>query len=271
MMRDLTLLDGAVGTELQRRGLPTDGPGWSAGVLAAHGQALARLHAEYAAAGATVHTAATFRTTARGVGADWPQRTRQAVRLARQAVPAAHRVAGSMAPLADCYHPEQTPEDPGPTHQAHADCLASAGVDLLLCETFADPAELRTAAAAALSTGLPTWAAMSPGPFEPLITPAQGARLARELVSMGVERVLVNCLPARDAGDWLPVLADCGAPWGIYANAGSKADGLGWGAAEGPARYARLARQWVAAGATAIGGCCGTGPAHIAALREALS
>jgi hypothetical protein len=47
-------------------------------------------------------------------------------------------------------------------------------------------------------------------------------------------------------------------------------DGIGWrdDAAEGPSAYTQLAEQWIAAGATIVGGCCGTGPAHIAELAR---
>ena len=63
-------------------------------------------------------------------------------------------------------------------------------------------------------------------------------------------------------------LARIGVPFGAYANAGDAAERLGWEWAteDAPARYAAYAREWEACGATILGGCCGTGPAHIAAL-----
>ena len=125
----ITLLDGAMGTELERRGVRTDGPGWSAGANDHAPHEIQAIHRAYASAGATVHTANTFRTTPRGLGAGWERALHEAVRLARSAVPRGHQVAGSFAPLEDCWHPERSPSDPGPEQRRIAAELASAGVD----------------------------------------------------------------------------------------------------------------------------------------------
>jgi S-methylmethionine-dependent homocysteine/selenocysteine methylase len=57
---------------------------------------------------------------------------------------------------------------------------------------------------------------------------------------------------------------------GAYANAGAPEEGLGWAADVDAAadRYLQLADRWVAAGASLLGGCCGTGPAHVRRLAE---
>ena len=59
-------------------------------------------------------------------------------------------------------------------------------------------------------------------------------------------------------------------PLGAYANNGHPEDTAGW-AFTGeypPARYLEKAREWAAMGAQVLGGCCGTAPEHIRALRE---
>jgi S-methylmethionine-dependent homocysteine/selenocysteine methylase len=78
----------------------------------------------------------------------------------------------------------------------------------------------------------------------------------------------VNCIPAARTLAYLEHLAGIGVPFGAYANAGSPEEGIGWGAAGAEAAqvYLEFARSWVNAGATIVGGCCGTGPAHIEAL-----
>jgi S-methylmethionine-dependent homocysteine/selenocysteine methylase len=93
---------------------------------------------------------------------------------------------------------------------------------------------------------------------------------ARRCVDVGASAVLVNCLPAKDVLDRLEQLAELGVPFGAYANAGDERDGYGWGADPELAagRYEELARRWIEAGATIVGGCCGTGPAHIARLAH---
>jgi S-methylmethionine-dependent homocysteine/selenocysteine methylase len=59
-----------------------------------------------------------------------------------------------------------------------------------------------------------------------------------------------------------------GVPFGAYANAGDRREAVGWDAEahEAARRYAALARTWRDAGATLVGGCCGTRPEHVAAL-----
>jgi S-methylmethionine-dependent homocysteine/selenocysteine methylase len=69
---------------------------------------------------------------------------------------------------------------------------------------------------------------------------------------------------------YLDSLSSLSAPIGVYANAGREEEGLGW-SSSGPRAahaYADLAERWKDAGATVIGGCCGTGPLHIRALSE---
>lgn len=268
----ITLLDGPLGTELIRRGVPAPAPGWSAYALETAPEVVAAIHRDYAAAGATLHTADTFRTKRRAFPDRWEALARRAVRLAREAVPAGHRVAGSVAPLEDCYRPDLSPADPGPEHRELAQALAGAGVDVLLCETFPHVGECLAAVEACVATGVETWAAFTAGPSADLLSPAQIAAGARAAWDAGAAVVLVNCVPVADTRRFLEPLAEDGRPFGAYANAGHTRDGIGWEhqTAEGPARYAALATGWAALGASVIGSCCGTGPAHTAALRAAL-
>ena len=85
----------------------------------------------------------------------------------------------------------------------------------------------------------------------------------------GAATILVNCVPAdRVLRYVVPLIErDLGVPIGVYANAGPRERGIGWGEPGGPERYADLAEAWVAAGVHLVGGCCGTDPDHIRALR----
>ncbi len=125
----ITLLDGPLGTELAARGVPTPGPGWSAFALDDAPEVVVAIHRDYARAGATVHTANTFRTKRRQLGVRWEELARRAIDLARGAVPAGQRVAGSIAPLEDCYRPDLSPPNPRPEHRELARALAAAGAD----------------------------------------------------------------------------------------------------------------------------------------------
>src|SRR5260221_11158877 len=117
------ILDGATGTELERRGFATRLPLWSAGAIDADPELVARIHADYLAAGVDVITANTFRTQRRtlahaGSGARAEELTCRAVELARRAAGDRAWVFGSSSTLEDCYHPERVP-DPALLARAH--------------------------------------------------------------------------------------------------------------------------------------------------------
>ena len=271
----VTVLDGPLGTELDRRGVDTSLPLWSARALLEVPEVVAAIHRDYAAAGATVHTANTFRTRRGTLGDRWREVTMQAVRIARDAVPTSQRIAGSLAPIEDCYRPDLSPADPRPEHRAMARALADGGADLILCETFPHVGEGLVAVEEAVATGLPTWAAFTAGPGADLLTPAQIGEAARGAIERGAEAVLVNCVPAVRTLEFLRPLAGLGVPFGAYANAGAPDDRVGWQSPEdtpeAAARYADLAREWLALGATLVGACCGTGPEHVRALARLVS
>jgi S-methylmethionine-dependent homocysteine/selenocysteine methylase len=278
------VLDGATGTELERRGVSTPLPLWSARALLEAPDVLERIHRDYVEAGAEVLTADTFRTQTRtlaraGRGDQAPELTARAVALARRAAldaaPARPvRVAGSMPPLEDCYRPDLVPADAALAreHAEHAANLVAAGADLLLLETHNCVREAVAAAGAARETGLPFWVSFVCDADAHLLS-GEPLAVALEAVSaLGPDLVGVNCLPPRAAAAALPILAASGRPFGVYANLGTPAvdTGKGWSDACTPRTFAAHAADWIAAGARAVGGCCGTGPAHVRAITRRL-
>ncbi len=267
----MEILDGPIGTELIARGVALDGPDWSARAIRRAPDLLAEVHAAYSRAGATLHTANTFRTQPRVLGDRWRDDLRAAVTIARAAVPDGQYVLGSIGPIEDCYRPDLSPGSAALSlHAETARALADAGCDALLCETFAHEAEALAALRAARETGLPVWLSLTAGPFGELLTPSDFERIGAEAVAVGVDRLLANCIAATLVTPFVEALASLGVPVGVYANAGAKDERLGWEDATRDAgkRYVKLAELWAEIGATVIGGCCGTGPAHIRALRE---
>jgi S-methylmethionine-dependent homocysteine/selenocysteine methylase len=275
------LLDGATGSELQRRGVDTRLPLWSAAALWTAPDAVAVLHREYVAAGAEVVTANTFRTRARtfaqagrsDAARDW---TRRAVEIARTS--GARYVAGSLAPLEDCYSPALVPDDSAlaDEHGAFASDLASAGVDLILCETMNTVREALAATRAATATGLPTIASFVCGTDGRLLSGESVADAAEALLALPVVALAINCTPTAAVARPLQELLDtargrvlCGA----YGNVG-KTDAIEGFRCTGEfdaEAYAQVAMGWVGQGAWLIGGCCGTGPEHVAAVRKRLA
>jgi homocysteine S-methyltransferase len=266
----VVLLDGPMGTELVRRGVSLPALAWSAAALDMAPDVVATIHGEYVKAGATVHTANTFRTKRRAVGQRWDELARRAVRIAR-ARAASGRVAGSIAPLEDCYMPHRSPgRSSRAEHRELVRVLADEQVDLLLCETFAASQEAAIAVEEASLTGVETWVALTAGPDGSLLTPLAMREAARSCVSAGARAVLVNCTPASQTLRFVEAVSGLGVPYGAYANAGDRAEGMGWGAETGTASavYAEFARSWVQNGATIVGGCCGTGPLHVSELAR---
>ena len=260
-MFDFILMDGPMGTELGRRGCELPDRTWSAWANRHDPDSVRAVHADYALAGAQVHTANTFRTKRRSFPDDWQILTRRAVELARQALPSGSRLAGSIAPLEDCYRPDLSPPDSRGEHREMARELAAAGVDLLLCETFPHAPEALVAVEESLATGLPCWVAFTAGPDGDLMSPVEMGRAAAEAARLGAAAVLVNCTSAELSLPYVKELLETGMPVGAYANVGEN-----W---EAPVEsYVDCAREWVAAGASIVGSCCGTGPDHVAALAS---
>ena len=270
------LLDAALGTELSRRGAPSAPPLWSARAVLERPDLVLAVHRENVEAGADVLTAATFRTQPRLLGAAARDATRRAVALAREA--SAMRpgilVAGSVAPVEDCWRPDLVPADAelARLHALHAEALAGSGVDLLLLETFGTAREWRAAARAAAETGLPVVACATTRADGALLTGEPLAAAARALLDLPVPPAAlgVSCVPARRLGESLALLAAAapGLPLAAYGNTGLPLDESAGLFAEPvpPEEYAEKARGWVALGARLVGGCCGTRAARGAAL-----
>ena len=84
MAEPVQLLDGPLGTELMRRGVPTPLPGWSAHALETEPTVVEAIHRDYARAGATIHTTNTFRTRRRVFPGPTPGRSAICARRARK-------------------------------------------------------------------------------------------------------------------------------------------------------------------------------------------
>jgi S-methylmethionine-dependent homocysteine/selenocysteine methylase len=283
---DLVLLDGALGTELARRGVPTPLPLWSAAAVLSTPEAVRQIHEEYILAGADVITAGTFRTTPRamakaGRAGEAERVLAQAVALAREArrrVAPSRQViiAGSIAPLEDCYRPDLAPpaEVAEREHAELAVMLARAGVDAILIETMNTIGEARAAVHSAKSTGLAVLVSFICRSEQQLLSGESLAEGVRAVEAWKPDAVLVNCTAPEIARGCLDTLAVATRlSRGAYANAGSPdLAGGTWthDPAWTPEEFAKIAAEWVRHGAQIVGGCCGTTPAHIRAIRAAL-
>jgi S-methylmethionine-dependent homocysteine/selenocysteine methylase len=283
---ELIVLDGALGTELERRGVSTPLPLWSAQALLDAPDTIRAIHEDYVAAGADIITANTFRTTPRtlakaGRAAEAERLVELAVGLAREAAVRTRGardvlVAGALAPLEDCYRPDLAPE-PRVAEREHAEQavrLARQGVDLILIETMNSSAEAKAALRGAKAAGVPVLVSFICKSAREIWNGEVLADAVRAVEPFKPDAILVNCVPPGDVADCLGEMSRATRlPLGCYPNAGepNMAEGT-WrfDPAWTPERFAEAAAGWVARGAQIVGGCCGVGPDHIRALRLAL-
>jgi S-methylmethionine-dependent homocysteine/selenocysteine methylase len=280
ILRRTRVLDGATGTELERRGVSCALPLWSARALLEAPEVVRAVHRDYALAGAEALTANTFRTQARslahaGIAHRAPELTALAVRLARegaQEAGCAHAfVFGSAPPLEDCYQPALVPGDEALAreHEAHARNLAAAGVDAVLVETMNTAREGEAALRAAREAGLPALVSFVCGGEARLLSGEPLAAALARVAPLLPLAVGVNCAPWSDLAACLPVLRASGMPFFAYANLGAPASVAARPRDATRAEFAAAARAWIDSGAVWIGGCCDTTPAHVAALAVA--
>jgi len=283
------LLDGATGTELERRAVDIRPPLWSARALTSAPEVLGQIHADYVRAGAEVITANTFRThrrslAAAGLGHRAKELTLYAVEIAREVVvlaaPAGRErfVAGSIGPLEDCYSPQLVPlqAECEREHAEMAQSLVEAGADLILVETMNTIREARAATQAARATGLPVITSFVCRGDGKLFSGETVTEAVETIAPLGVVGLLINCTPStmiaqpfRELHAAVQSLSTPVPITGLYANIGHTTEISEWPDTKevAPLEYAQLAAEWLKQGATLVGGCCGTTPAHIAALR----
>ncbi|HEY8520159.1 MAG TPA: homocysteine S-methyltransferase family protein [Gammaproteobacteria bacterium] len=283
---EIVLLDGGTGSELRRRGFPMRDDVWAALASVTHYDLLRAVHEDYLRAGADAIVANTFAGTrfvlaAGGLAGRFEEITRRAVAAAMEARAAAGRpaaVAGSLSCLPPCFDPNRYPE-PAAEARAYrelAELLAACGVDAIALEMLEDTRHAALACEAARATGLPFWLGVS-------CRLERGRLVAFDFPDVTLEECLDALLPYEPAvvnvmhtppEAVVPALELIRSRWqgalGAYPELGSAPGPAAGGPALPPDELAAAACAWVDAGARLIGGCCGTTPAHIAALHAAL-
>jgi S-methylmethionine-dependent homocysteine/selenocysteine methylase len=284
---DLLIIDGAMGTELEARGVPMNDKAWSGAALLSHPEIVREAHADYIRAGAQVVTTNTFAAgrsllDGAGLGEQVAKINRAAVEAARQArdevaeQPVA--IAGSMCEWAAESGPWADAERLSTSYREQADTLAEAGVELIALEMCSHPARSKLLAQAALATGLPVWLGISCKQeseskrvvgFDPPYADIDA--LVCELVALdiGVVNIMHSAI-----GDTAAGLSIVKRHWsgalGVYPESGHFVM-PNWQFVDiiEPNGLVEETRAWVKNGAQILGGCCGLGVDHIRALKAA--
>ncbi len=288
--RQVVLLDGGTGQELQRRSSRPASPLWSSQVMLDEPHLVTAAHRDFIDAGARVIIVNTYSTTPQRLTRDADIKLFDALHSAALNAAAKARedsgrdvrLAGCLAPLMASYRPDLAPDDATCLRDYRRMVAAQAdGVDLFICETMSLAREACAATSAAAESNLPVWTAYT-------VDDADGTLLrsgeslvdaARDAVAAGADRVLVNCSSPEAVTAAMGALAGLGVPFGGYANGFTSVDALKPGGTVDtleartdldPSAYAEYAFRWIEQGASVVGGCCEVGPAHIAVLAERL-
>ena len=259
MSKSLTYLDGGFGTELQKRGLkPGEKPAeWNV----THPEEVAAVHQSYVDAGSDIIYANTF-------GAD-VEYIAPAIQIARKT---GKKVALDLAPTGRLMMPMGDMTFDECYNHFAARVKAGKDADLIVIETMTDLKELKCAVLAAKENSkLPIYATVAMQENGTLLTGASVECVANLLEGLDVEAYGFNCGLGPD--QLLPLVKRLAAvsskPIIVKANAGlpQVIDGKTVFTVT-PPQFAAQMREIVQAGATIIGGCCGTTPLHVAALHQ---
>lgn len=280
-MTDIILLDGGMGQELVHRAGDRPTPLWSTQVMIDHPGLVAQVHADYARAGATVHTTNTYAILRdRLVGTGMEDKFEALFAAALHEAKGASVKAGSIGPLGASYRPDLLPphEEAVAVYTEVAKILAPQ-VDLIICETVASIAHALALLEAVLPMRKPVWLAFTVDDNDG--TKLRSGEPVADVfeVAVGASVILANCSSPEAIDAAINVLATGDKPFGGYANGFTKisdgflgdkptVDALTARKDLGPDEYAQFAMGWIAKGATIVGGCCEVGPAHIAKLAE---
>jgi homocysteine S-methyltransferase len=276
--------DGAMGTMLYARGTPLDA---CFDVLNLHDRkAVQAIHAEYVSAGAdcletNTFGANRFKLGVHGLEGRVREINRAGARLARDVRETMGRdvfVLGSIGPLGKYLAPlgTVTEEEALAAFREQAEGLLEGGVDGFVVETISDLREMRLAVSAvrAVSSDLPVVAQMAFTEERLTFMGQAPDEVARELAGLPVQVIGANCSVGSSVlYDVLVLLhqAAPGLPVAIQPNAGLPSRlGERLIYLSSPAYMADYAGRMLDAGARLVGGCCGTTPGHIRAMREAV-
>jgi 5-methyltetrahydrofolate--homocysteine methyltransferase len=272
----LVIADGAWGTEFQKRGLALGQPAdlWNL-TRPADVESVAQAYVD---AGSQVILTNTFRSNpvalaAIGEADRAAEINRKGAELSRKAAGSDVRVFGSMGPIGKVLATREIDEQKVvDAFKVQAEALASGGADALLLETFSDIEEARLAVCAIKPIGLPilvSFAFISGKNVDQTMTGATPEAVGRAVAAAGADAVGANC---GDGPECFPAICrrlkeSSGLPVWIKPNAGIPVLSAGQAVyTMAPNMFAGHLASLIEAGASFVGGCCGTSPEFVRAL-----
>lgn len=285
---EVIILDGAMGTELEKRGVPMDNTAWSGAAVATHPDIVRQVHEDYIRAGADIIITNSFGTARHvlepaGIGDQFRELNIRSVTLAQEARDnVADRpifIAGSMSTFVAHNEAGNRPsaEQAQANYREQAEILAETGVDLIMMEMMQDIEQATYAVTAAVSTRLPVWVGFSCRLDEKnTVRSFRGNHMftsvLEAIVPLGGSVMSIMHTLTEDTAPSLRILKEkWQGPIGAYPHSGDFIMPH-WQFIDmiSPEDFAAEAQKWVQMGVQIVGGCCGIGPEHIRLLKEQL-
>jgi S-methylmethionine-dependent homocysteine/selenocysteine methylase len=290
MQHDIIIADGGMGRELQRLGAPFRQPEWSAQALFEAPEFVTQAHGHFAEAGAQLITTNSYAIVPFHIGED--RFAAQGPALAALAGQCARTVAdvhdvlvaGSLPPALGSYRADLFEAD---TARGIISVLIEGlrpYVDLWLAETLSTLDEARLVGELLAGDDRPLWISFTLNDEGPaMLRSGESIEAAAVMAKqLGASALLFNCSAPEIMSDAVTgakaALGGNDIRIGVYANGFAHNEEVVAAnealrtirADLNPQNYLAFAQQWVAAGASIVGGCCGIGPEHIKALSKGL-
>lgn len=296
---DTVMMDGAMGTELERRGVPFDGAGWSATAVQDRGDVIRDIHEDYIKAGARLHIVNSFALARHvlepvGLAHRFEDLNRRAVTLFDEAVNrlSADRsdywVAGSLSTFAANSDRSLLPtgERLIANYREQATILQETGIDLFAFEMLFDVEVSLAMLKAVEELGLPVMLGFTCDWGQPDASALVTAR-SMGCPALPLEELLPTVIDSVDTNNSVLAIMHSEAdvtdaaldiltkfwrgPTAVYPNSGEFVDlHMQFETICSADSFQHAAQQWIASGVQIVGGCCGIGPDHIQALAKVI-
>lgn len=271
------VLDGAMGSYLQQKGLLTDDVLWTTNINHNNPDLILQTYLEYIDAGADIITTNTFRTNPASLLkagiSNSAEYVKEAVALAKQAaIGSKVLIAGSNPPAEDCYQSNRTvnSNELEMNHKNHIDLLIDSGVDFVLNETQSHFDELQIICNHCDRNNLPYVVSIYVLDALKILSGESLENILSFLKDHEVMAIGFNCISPIL---FLKIIGSIQLPekWGYYLNCGSghtKDKIINCGIQ--PDEYLKSVKNSVAYKPLFIGSCCGSSPAHTKKIKEFL-
>ena len=270
------IMDGAMGTELMRRGIELPLPLWSSMSNIDQFDQVMNIHKDYIDAGSDILTTNTFRTTPRTfIKAGYSQNESEiiseqccnmAIEAAKHAVKKENTlIAGSVAPLEDCYEPLHFPgkEIAKKEFQLIIDRIIRKGVDILLFETMGNYEEIESALQVSNHVDIQRWLSIVLKNKNSILDGTELQKVVELANKNKIDMVLINCTPVNIILEALDIfLGYRKGKWGVYPNAGENMptkDGEFVSKLDDES-FCKAIQDYITLGASVVGSCCGSTP-----------